>query len=812
MLLFFVVYPYAQIVRVIYTDYNPKVRPFMNAQAPLGRKILRITLACMLVSAFLLFLLGQVFMPNENSSENSTFHVFKANWVQVLPDGTEVSVQIPGSCDVAYGEWGILTTRLPQNQEDTSLCFRSMQQELRIYVGDELRKEYSTLDTQMFGHTSTMTYVFCPLYETDAGKLLRVEFMSESAYSNYISDIYAGNAADIRDHFFDLYGPGLAIAVLLLIISLTVIAGSLMIRIIYKRNVDLLHLGNVFLITSTWLIAESKLRQFIFPSSTVAMWMGFFMIALLPYPFLSYLNSIQKGRYQKAFNCIGICTAVNYVLMLGLQALNIRDFFETMTLSHIIIIALIILMAFSMIRDVVKGYVKEYKEVALGFVIAIIGGICELSLVYIVDTRINGIALCFGMLALLLTATLKTIRDFLAVENERQRAIAASESKAKFLANMSHEIRTPINVVLGMNEMILRENKDATISEYADNIKSAGNLLLSLINDILDFSKLEAGKLQIVENDYSLSSLLKDVMLGADIRAKQKQLELQLDIDQSMPSVLRGDDIRIRQILNNLLSNAIKYTDKGCISFTAKGIRTESGFSLLFSVKDTGIGISKEDMEKLFDSFQRLELSKNRYIQGTGLGLNIAKQLVDSMHGTIEVESEHGRGSCFTIQIPQVIIDDTTIGIPKPASTNSPGSVPQEEESNPSFCAPDTKILAVDDNHMNLLVLKGLLKRSQVQLDTASGGPECLQMTKEKKYDLILMDHMMPDPDGIETLHLLRNADGNPNKNTKVIVLTANAIEGMREQYLAEGFTDYLSKPIEVENLEAVLIRHLTQN
>jgi len=783
----------------------------MNDNTPRGLKILRITLACMLFSAFLLFFLGQIIMPNENKSGQSTFHIFKADWVQIYPDGTEVPVQIPGTCDVAYGEWGILKTRLPQNQEDTSLCFRSMQQELRIYVDDELRKEYSTLDTQIFGHTSTMTYVFCPLYETDAGKILRVEFLSESSYSNFVSDIYAGDQADIRDHFFDVYGPGLMIAALLFIISLTVITGSLMIRIVYKRKVDLLHLGNVFLITSTWLIAESKLRQFIFPSSTVSMWMGFFMIALLPYPFISYINSIQKGRYQKAFTCIGICTAANYILMLVLQALNIRDFFETMTISHIIIVALIILIAFTMIRDVIKGYAKEYKEVSIGFVIAIIGGICELSLVYIVDTRINGISLCLGMITLLFTATLKTVRDFLAVEKERQHAIAASESKAKFLANMSHEIRTPINVVIGMNEMILRENKDESISEYADNIKSASNLLLSLINDILDFSKMEAGKLQIVENDYSLSTLLQDVILGADIRAKQKQLELKLDIDETMPSVLRGDDIRIRQVLNNLLSNAIKYTEKGNIRFTAKSIKKENEFFLLFSVKDTGIGISKEDMTKLFDSFQRLEMSKNRYIQGTGLGLNIAKQLVDSMHGTIEVESEHGIGSTFTIRIPQTVIDETAMGKPGQKKTERATSTEPASSSQAPFTAPNAKILAVDDNRMNLLVLKGLLKRSQVQLDTASGGNECLQLAKDKKYDLILMDHMMPDPDGIATLHMLHADTTNINRDTPVIVLTANALEGMRDQYLAEGFSDYLSKPLEVQKLESLLEQYLSK-
>ncbi len=781
----------------------------MSVQTPRNLKILRITLACMLVSAFLLFLFGQIFMPKENKAEKSTFHVFKANWVQVLPDGTEVTVQIPGTCDVAYGEWGIITTRLPQDQENTSLCFRSMQQEMRIYIGNELRKEYSTLNTQIFGHTSTMTYVFCPLYEADAGKLLRVEFLSESNYANYVSDIYAGEQSDIRDHLFEVYGPGLIIAILLFLVSLTVIGSSLLIRIIYKRKIDLVHLGNVFLITSSWLIAESKLRQFIFPSSTVAMWMGFFMVALLPYPFLSYLNSIQKGRYQKASTIIGICTAANYILILVLQAFNIRDFFETMTISHVIIVALIVLMAFTMIRDVVKGYVKEYKEVAIGFVIAIVGGICELSLVYIVDTRINGLALCLGMLALLFMATLKTIRDFLSVEKERQHAIAASESKAKFLANMSHEIRTPINVVLGMNEMILRENKDETISEYANNIKSASNLLLSLINDILDFSKMEAGKLQIVENDYTLSSLLNDVILSADIRAKQKQLELKLDIGESLPAVLRGDDIRIRQILNNLLSNAIKYTESGSVSLTVRGIRDANSFLLLFSVKDTGIGISKEDMAKLFDSFQRLEMSKNRYIQGTGLGLNIVKQLVDSMHGSIEVNSEHGIGSCFTIKLPQTIIREHTIDN---APVSDAASNPSASLDDTIFTAPNARILAVDDNRMNLLVLKGLLKRSQAQVDTASGGNECLQMTKDKKYDLILMDHMMPDPDGIATLHMLRADAENDNQNTPVIVLTANAIEGMREQYLAEGFADYLSKPIEAATLESMLMNYLPHN
>jgi len=531
------------------------------------------------------------------------------------------------------------------------------------------------------------------------------------------------------------------------------------------------------------------------------------MVALLPYPFIAYLNNIQKGRFQKIYMALGVCTAINFVAVVMLQVLNVKDFFETMTSSHIIILALIILMAATLISDIVRGYVREYREVAIGFAGLMLAGIFEISLTYIVDAQINGIALCIGLVVLLLAAGLKTIRDLFNVEKEKQIAIAAGESKAKFLANMSHEIRTPINAVIGMNEMILRESKDETISGYAANIKRASQMLLSLINDILDFSKIEAGKLKIVENDYHLATMLNDIIMGVELRIKQKNLEMKLDMDETMPSMLRGDEIRIKQILNNLLSNAIKYTEKGTVTFSAKGVYDESGFSLVLSVEDTGIGIKKEDLEKLFDSFQRLELSKNRYIEGTGLGLNITKQLVTLMNGQIEVRSEYGIGSCFTVRIPQQIIDNAAMGAlgqQKPQINSG-----DTDSAKGILYAPEAKMLVVDDTPLNLMVIEELLKRTGIQMDFASGGEECLKKTKEKKYDLILMDHMMPKPDGVETLHLIREDDSNMNKATAVIVLTANAIEGMREQYLAEGFADYLSKPIDVDILEETIARFL---
>lgn len=765
--------------------------------------IVKLILGVMMISSFIFFIWGEMTQPPENSFDKGPVSTYKADWVRIDSDGNNESITVPGECEAERGEWVTIETTLSKEQGDIYFCIRCMQQDMKIYIGDELRKEYSTLDTQLFGKTSTMTYVMFPVYETDAGKTLKIEFMSDSAYSGYVSEILMGDKNDILQNFYKMYAPGAIVAALLLIIGILVVCGSLFVHFIYKKNVDIIHLGNAIIIAASWLLVESKIRQFIFPNSTIAMMMGFLLTAILPYPFLSYINSVQKNRYKKVYMAIGVCTAINYVVVVLLQVLNIKDFFETMTFSHIIIVALIITMGVTTVLDVVRGYVKEYREVAIGIAALMLAGICEIGLVYMVSAQINGISLCIGLIVLLVTAGLKSVRDVINIEKDKQYAIATSESKAKFLANMSHEIRTPINTIIGMNEMILRESDNEAIEEYSHNIKSASEMLLGLINDVLDFSKIEAGKLQIVESNYKLAEVLNDVILGIEMRAKQKNLDFILEVDENMPSVLQGDSIRIKQILNNLLSNAVKYTEKGNVTFYAKGIQNEEGFVLKFAVKDTGIGIKKEDMEHIFSSFQRLELTKNHHVEGTGLGLNITQLLVNLMNGTIDIESEYGNGSTFTVQLPQKIIDSTAMG-----SLNRKHK-PEEVKQGKFLEIPDANILIVDDTKMNLLVLEKLLMRTKAKLDKATGGNECFEMTKIKKYDVILMDHMMPEPDGVETLHMIRNDASNLNVNTPIIVLTANAIVGMKEQYLAEGFADYLSKPIEIEKLEDVLEKFL---
>ncbi|MBR5088936.1 MAG: response regulator, partial [Ruminiclostridium sp.] len=372
--------------------------------------------------------------------------------------------------------------------------------------------------------------------------------------------------------------------------------------------------------------------------------------------------------------------------------------------------------------------------------------------------------------------------------------------------HMSHEIRTPINAILGMDEMILRESTDESTLGYAEDIRKAGNTLLGLINDILDFSKIEAGKTEIIPVDYQLSSVLNDLSNMIQPRAEEKGLKFVIRVDPSIPDFLHGDEIRLKQIIMNLLTNAVKYTKEGTVTLSAEQTREGADVYLHITVKDTGAGIKKEDIDKLFIAFERIEEERNRSVEGTGLGITITQKLLRLMDSRLEVESVYGVGSIFGFTLKQTAVKDSPIG-------DYTGSLARSEESrrqyHESFTAPDAWILAVDDTEMNLVVFTNLLKKTKMHIDTASSGDEAIQLARQYKYDLIFLDHRMPNKDGIETLAEMRSDEQSLNRETPAVSLTANAISGMREKYIAAGFCEYLTKPIDPVRLETMILELL---
>lgn len=389
----------------------------------------------------------------------------------------------------------------------------------------------------------------------------------------------------------------------------------------------------------------------------------------------------------------------------------------------------------------------------------------------------------------------------------KEQAEKANAAKNMFLANMSHEIRTPINSILGLNEIIIRETNESTIKGYAQNIKIAGSNLLSLINDILDFSRIEQGSLTFIEKPYELSKVIAELYTVFDYRAKDKGLNLEFNIDESIPGHLTGDSVRVQQVFSNLLSNAIKYTDRGRVVFSLSWKDCGSTALLVARCEDTGRGMKAEEIPEIFDKFTRLDMNSNNSIEGTGLGLAITKEIIDTMKGEINIESVYGSGSIFTVSLPQ------KIHLNKPIGHFTPTVIEEDDSLLDTLYIPDAKLLLVDDTELNVKVTKRLIEPTGAHIDTALSGLECISRAEQESYDIIFMDDRMPQMDGTETLQRLLgiNAISEAIKSgrTKVIMMTANVLSGAKDKYIQSGFTDYLPKPVSPETLYKTLKQYL---
>ncbi len=384
----------------------------------------------------------------------------------------------------------------------------------------------------------------------------------------------------------------------------------------------------------------------------------------------------------------------------------------------------------------------------------------------------------------------------------KDQADRANMAKSLFLANMSHEIRTPINVIQGMNEVILRDFKDPKLTEYSESIQSSAQSLLAIVNGVLDFSKIEAGKLEIVPTSYDVRVLLGNLMNIFKERAERKGLQFNTDIDENMPHYLMGDAVRIQQVIINILDNAIKYTSEGHVTLRAVCKPSETNTTLIVSVEDSGIGIKEEDIPRLFTSFERVDKEHTSTIEGIGLGLNITKQLVKLMDGELKVFSVYGQGSVFTVILPQKTYH------PMELPTDDEPENEKRHNAENDFTAPDAKILLVDDSKTNLMVAEALMSPIQAKMTSVLSGEECLKRVKEEHYDIIFLDHRMPGMDGIETLNQIKTVE-NKCADTPIIVLTANAVNDAKDYYIELGFDDFLSKPIDSKKMEDIIKKYL---
>jgi len=772
-------------------------------------------IATFFVFVILLFFIYGQFFTSSHRLFGGDVEKLNEGW-EIVGDGVETDdLTLPASIDCKDNSQVEISNNLPGLINDTKYLCVLNRWNLKIYVGNDERYSYEYDKDEITGHYVKSHFILIPVYPFDSGKTVRMTVDTKNLDSADFNEVYIGSRTGIFYHLMAMYGGQMVSAIALLVISLMVLITCLILIIIYRRRISLVLLSFGLVLTSLWFIFDSFLYQVLFSNYYVDGPMEYMLIMILPFFFACYLNYEQDRRYEKAYSFVCLFMMVNFAVMTFLHFDKIRPFESNIMFTSMNALVGSVIFIVSIIIDVIRGKAKDYILVVIGFSMIIVSGLIQIIVLNIRVDIHDARFLIAGMYLVLLFGLINMIKELRTVENISRRQKHANELKSSFLANMSHEIRTPLNAILGMNEMIFRESDDKEIRQYSNNIHNAGNTLLDIINDILDFSKIESGKMTLVETEYNLGNLLMNLYNMINIKAAEKDIKFIVDLDPDVPSILQGDENRIQQILINLLNNAIKYTEKGSVTFkiameerkTDVENQSENDIvNLKFSVTDTGIGIKDKDRDKLFATFERIDIKRNRSIEGTGLGLSITNNLIELMKGSLSVESVYGEGSTFIATIPQRVIKEEKVGdfnkiISRSNETNKVASK--------EYIGKDVKILVVDDVKLNIKVVKGLLKKHSIEIVEALSGPECIEKYEEGMYDLILLDHMMPDMDGIETLKLLREKY---SSLCPVIVLTANAISGMKEMYLSEGFDDYLAKPTKPEELDKMILKYVSES
>lgn len=772
-------------------------------------KWLRYSFYAMIMFVTMMLMIGEGLLPSEIRSTPIEDIRFKDAIYQVMEDGSVEEISVPNL--LGYTNDGAYTLELtiPENIKDSDiLVFWAAWQSVYVYVKDtgECIYEYGVSDSSWLGNNAASRYHTVFLSESLSGKTLVLNMESHSMYTGIVGEFYIGNTVKVWGSIVAMAIPVVVYALVLVLVGVGTTAISFVLgKFVYRRLLSLQSLGWTVTLTGIFLASQAVLRQFIFSNASWISYVSITVLYLIAFSQLLFINELQNLRHQNIYRIAMAYLIVSLMIVYVMHFCGIIDIIQNVPFIAIPSVALGLVTIYTFHLDKKNNLYEEYKAAAIGFYIYYIS--CVLELVFSVTplAAYTGITMSVGLVIYLIIAVAFGVTRVVRTEIDRTNKIAEGEHKSSFLAQVSHEIRTPINGVLGMNEMIIRESSEENIKQYAYDIENLGNLLLAIINDLLDFSKIEAGKMDIMPIEYELSSTLDGVIASLRPKTEEKGLKFNIEVDEEIPEYLYGDEIRIRQIIMNIVNNAIKYTESGSVTLQVdKQVTDNRRINLIIKVTDTGKGIKEEDIPYLFDAFKRVEDKENSHIEGTGLGLAISAKFVELMNGRISVTSEYGKGSCFTVVIPQRVIKREAIGDFK---SRVEKSYKERASYKESFTAPEARILVVDDNRTNLKLAELLLKKTRVMVVTALSGQETLDILEREKFDLILLDHMMPEMDGIQTLEKIN--ERYPEREYPVIALTANAVAGAREKYLKQGFEDYMSKPINGKALEAMLIKWL---
>lgn len=734
--------------------------------------------------------------PRQISHEYITFH----QWVLVHDDGTREEVILPGPVNCKEDEKLVMEAVLPDNLTDAEWINYTNSFDCDLYIDGKLRKSFRASEVDLPGGAVKSIEQFCRLSSEDSNKVIRLERPNKISY---VSQIYIGDSLGLVSMYLLNGAPTYIVTFVLIVFCILVIILGIILRKLNHQENTLFSLGLGVLVGSLWFLFDAPLYQFVFDNFYIDGTMSYIMAMLLAFPFLACVDVLEERRHTVQNAILGGILLLNALVQCALHFSGIMSFTRTLLVSNVIICLVMIAFIVILITDVYHGKIDNKVQV-IGLFLGLVCGVIEVILINVVDNRLDGPFILLGLWVILLSAVVQQGINLWNAEKARQKAVHANQAKTDFLAKMSHEIRTPINAVLGMDEMILRESSEEVVKQYASDIKIAANNLLEIINEILDSSKIESGKMEIVPVKYHISYMLNDLYNMIVVKAKERKLSLVFDVDETIPSEYFGDDQRIQQVLVNLLTNAVKYTEKGTVTFTLRVKKVEDKAILSFSVKDTGIGIREKDIEALFSEYQRIDEKRNKYVEGTGLGMSITTQLLTLMGSQLKVESTYGVGSMFSFDVEQKIENHAPLGDFRKSKERN-----VEAAQVMNYEAPEAKILIVDDNKINRRVFVALTKKVKMQVTDVESGKLCLEQICKEKYDIIFLDHMMPEMDGIETLGRMKQLEGNRNLTTPVIMFTANAIQGAREFYTQNGATDYLTKPVQPTELDAIFMKYL---